>query len=127
MQTVASATSLDLNRVFGERDKQVLERCVAALRRALPVEEVWLFGSSARGNPGPDSDLDLLVVLADDHGLARPNLACYQAVSRLPNRPPIDILAITRSQWEFEKTHPFGLYGDAYREGVLLYANDRRA
>ena len=123
METADVADSLDLSSVFGEKGKDILQRCVAALRANLPVEEVWTFGSCARGDAKPDSDLDLLAVLSDNHGLTRPNLACYRAVRPLPNRPPIDILAITRSQWEFEKAHPFGLFGDVYQQGVQIYAD----
>ena len=79
---------LDLARVFGERGRGSLaERLVTALRQAVPVEEIWLFGSCARGDAQAGSDLDLLVVLADDHGLNRPNLACFKAVNHLPGTP----------------------------------------
>ena len=122
MPTVAANQSFDLTRVFGGRARDLAERVVSALRRAVPVEEVWLFGSCARGDARGDSDLDLLVVLADDHGLARPNLACFQAVNHLPDVPPADVLAISKSRWKQERAHPFGLFGDAAREGICLYA-----
>lgn len=32
----------------------------------VPAKAIWLFGSSARGQGGPDSDLDLLIVRPDD-------------------------------------------------------------
>ncbi len=113
---------LDLARVFGERGRGLAERLVTALRQAVPVEEIWLFGSCARGDAQPGSDLDLLVVLADDHGLIRPNLTCFKAVNHLPGTPPADVLAITKTQWDYEQRHPFGLFGDATHEGVCLYA-----
>ena len=114
--------SLDLTRVFGVRARDLADRLVAALRQAAPVEEVWLFGSAARGTAGPQSDLDLLVVLRDDHGLPRPTLACFQAVNHLPDVPPTDVLAISRSRWVREQAHPFGLFGDAVQDGICLYA-----
>ena len=112
----------DLTRLFGERASGLPERIVNALREAVPVEEIWLFGSCARGDAKRDSDLDLLVVLADDHGLARPTLACFKAVNHLPDAPPADVLAISKSQWEQERARPFGLFGDAAEEGICLYA-----
>jgi predicted nucleotidyltransferase len=33
---------------------------------AVPAKAIWLFGSSARGQGGPDSDLDLLIVRPDN-------------------------------------------------------------
>ena len=122
MPAVAANQSFDLSPVFGARACDLAERVVAALRQAVPVEEVWLFGSCARGDARNDSDLDLLVVLADDHGLARPNLACFKAVNHLPEIPPADVLAISKSRWERERAHPFGLFGDAAHEGICLYA-----
>ncbi len=115
----------DLVSLFGEAARGLAERIVAALRQAVPVEEIWLFGSSARGEAHSDSDLDLLVVLKDDHGLARPTLACYRALRRLRTGIPMDVLAISRSRWERERIERFGLFGDVCRDGVLLYAHGR--
>lgn len=114
-----------MTRAFGSKAEGFLSRSVAALRQALPVEEVWLFGSCARGEAKPDSDLDLLVVLADDHGLARPTLACYRAIRRLRSGIPTDVMAISKRRWEQACAHPFGLFGDVYREGVQVYVNRR--
>jgi len=65
---------------------------------------------------------DLLVVLADGHGLARPTLACYRTIRRLHTGIPTDVLAISRTRWEREQAEPFGLLGEVGREGVKLYA-----
>lgn len=45
-----------------ERLPYLLELC----REDLGAEEVWLFGSRARGDNRPDSDWDFLVVVGDD-------------------------------------------------------------
>lgn len=123
MPTTATNPLFDLTRFFGGRAGDFVERAVAALRGAGPVEEVWLFGSCARGDAKPDSDLDLLVVLADDHGLARPTLVCYRAIRKLHTGIPTDVMAVSRSRWKREQAEPFGLFGDVYRDGVKLYAN----
>ena len=121
--SAAPVSLLDLTRVFGPSAEGVLPRCLAALRQAVPVEELWVLGSCARGEASPDSDLDLLVVLADDHGLTRPTLACYRAIRRLHTGIPTDVTAISKSRWELERARPFGLFGDVRREGVQVYAN----
>jgi len=120
MEPVGTARSLDLSAACGERGRDILARCVAALRQAVPVEEVWLFGSCARGNAASESDLDLLVVLRDDHGLARPNLECYRAIRRLYSGIPADVLAISSTQWQRERASPLGLFDDVCREGIRL-------
>ncbi len=41
---------------------EVLDAMVRAIVDAVDPEQVWLFGSRARGQAGPESDVDLLVV-----------------------------------------------------------------
>jgi predicted nucleotidyltransferase len=118
----ACEEAVDLRAAPGEKMGAVLKRCVAALVDELPVEEVWVFGSCARGQATEHSDLDLLVVLADGHGLVRPNLASFQTASKVRHRPPLDVVAITQSQWTYEQAHPFGLYGEIALNGVKIYA-----
>jgi uncharacterized protein len=119
---VALEKAPDLSPVFGPRGKDFLDRAVAALVERAPVAEIWLFGSCARGTARGDSDIDLLVVLEDSHRLKNPLLECFKIVNHLPQMLASDVLATTRSQWEFEKTHPFGILGDVAKEGICLYA-----
>jgi predicted nucleotidyltransferase len=91
-------------------------------RRSGAGEEIWAFASRVRGDANDQSDLDLLVVLTNGHGLARPNLAAFRAVSKLRRRPPLDILAITQSQRESGQAHPFGLYGEIAQTGQKIHA-----
>ena len=126
MIAVGNAIELNLTRVFGERGRGLMDRIVTALRQAVPVEEIWMFGSCVRGEAQPGSDLDMLVVLPDGHGLARPNLECYRAIQRLHSGVPIDVVATTRSKWERDSKDGFGPVGDAFREGIQLYGNRRQ-
>ncbi|MDX2972870.1 nucleotidyltransferase domain-containing protein [Kribbella solani] len=51
----------------------LLERIrTAADSWVLPAKAIWLFGSTARGQGGPDSDLDLLIVRPDEVDEADP-------------------------------------------------------
>lgn len=47
-------------------DDPVLAEIVRRLVEAYQPERIYLFGSRARGDAGPDSDYDLLVVVPDD-------------------------------------------------------------
>jgi hypothetical protein len=51
-------------------DHPVLGEIVRRLIKAYEPDRIYLFGSTARGDSGPDSDYDLMVVVPDD---ARPN------------------------------------------------------
>ncbi len=45
-----------------EKDRQAIERAAAILHERHPVEHIILFGSKARGDDDPESDIDLLVL-----------------------------------------------------------------
>ncbi|GHV93518.1 hypothetical protein AGMMS50268_40210 [Spirochaetia bacterium] len=44
-----------------------LDKLTELIVQAIPVEQIFLFGSYAYGKPHKDSDLDLYVVLRDDY------------------------------------------------------------
>jgi hypothetical protein len=67
-----------------------VDRLVAAYR----PERIYLFGSHARGEPGPDSDFDLLVLVPDD---AEPE----RRRSRLANPGVIGILLGKREKFVY--------------------------
>ena len=48
---------------MGAPDDPILAEMVQRLIEALRPERIYLFGSTARGEAGPDSDYDLLVVV----------------------------------------------------------------
>lgn len=56
--------------------------------------KVILFGSHAYGEPGPDSDVDLVVVLPAENPL---ETAC-EIAGRIPHPLPLDILVRTPEQ-----------------------------
>jgi uncharacterized protein len=101
-----------------------IRAAVAILVREAQPERVILFGSYARGEAQPDSDLDLLVVERDVQHQQAEMARLRRALS--PLRIPVDLLvtdlARLSSSWaEFPGSY---LY-DALREGKVLYAVER--
>lgn len=91
--------------------------CANAIRERLPVKQVWLFGSVARGEATEDSDVDLLVVLPNDHGIERPCLQAKLAITRAKTGLPTDVVVIT----EGEAANPSSTFiEDALREGIPI-------
>jgi predicted nucleotidyltransferase len=92
-----------------------------AIRSAVPVERIYLFGSYAYGEPDADSDFDFFMVLPDA-GI-KPLDAMRQArfaLTTLDRRAPVDILADYKSRFD-ERSKLNTLEQKIYREGVLLY------
>ena len=93
---------------------------VCRIAAQLDPDEVWLFGSRARGDHRPDSDIDLLVVLPD--GLDR-SAYTLEAARRplLGGGAPVDILPIARKAFDSDPDALGGLVATAKAEGRRLY------
>ncbi len=81
---------------------------------------VWLFGSAARGEMKDTSDLDFILVFADDERLKIGRRKLNQ------NRPPEDfwphdLLYHTRSSWENSLALGGGAVWLASQEGKILW------
>jgi predicted nucleotidyltransferase len=87
------------------------------------IEEVWLFGSLARGDAVPGSDADLLIVVGESQDDFLDRSVRYQ-----PEHCGIavDVLAYTRSELvTMEQDHASPVHG-VLREGVCLYRRPSR-
>lgn len=83
-------------------------------------ERVILFGSHARGSAGPDSDVDLLVVLARIEGSRRQKTVEIRVALRGMGLAK-DIVVRTPEELEQERNVPGTLGRAAEREGRVLY------
>lgn len=99
----------------------VLAEIVRRVIQAYQPERIYLFGSKARGEAGPDSDYDLLVIVADDapQERRRSRLA-YQAL--WGTRAAADVMVWTVSQFESRLHLPSSLPATVMREGRLVHA-----
>jgi predicted nucleotidyltransferase len=82
-------------------------------------QKVILFGSRARGEATPDSDLDLFVVMPSN--LRRDNRG--MEISKLfPDRLfPLDVLVYTPDELEMSQKRNNPFIKDILREGKVLY------
>jgi predicted nucleotidyltransferase len=98
-----------------------LGEVVARLVDAYRPEEIYLFGSCARGDQGPDSDYDIMVVVSDDVSPERKRSRL--AYERLWGTGiAADVLVWTRTRFQSRLRLMASLPATVLREGKLLYA-----
>lgn len=103
-----------------ERD-DVLAEIVRRLVDAYEPERVYLFGSAARGEAGPDSDYDLLLVVPDDAAPEhRDPRRAYEVLWGV--RASVDVIIWTRGTFDARAPARASLPATVLREGVLLHA-----
>ncbi len=100
---------------------QALTNVVERLIDAYEPERIYLFGSKARGDYGPDSDFDLLIVVSDEapEERKRSRLA-YERLWGI--KVAADILVWTHEKFKSRADLRSSLPGTVLREGRLLYA-----
>ena len=100
-----------------EQLNEVLHRIVPAIH---PLR-VILFGSAARGEMGPDSDIDLLVIMPDGTHRRHTMEELHRLFMGLPF--PVDVIVATPSDLQRRQNSPSFIYTTALREGRELYAS----
>ena len=111
--------SSPLDHLLTREERQAVDDFVEALRRQYPdrVQDVILFGSKARGDSHPDSDIDILILVDDD------DWRFSHAISRLAARISLnrDVLLgprlIRQARWRRSL-----LYPTVSSEGIPLIA-----
>jgi len=101
---------------FQERIQEIVDRIV----RQFSPERIILFGSRARGGCGPDSDVDLLIVMSVKGSRRRVSLAIRKVLHGIP--VPKDIIVTTPEDFECRKEIPGTIERPAAQEGMVLYA-----
>jgi len=96
--------------------RQMVRRIVSRFR----PERIILFGSHARGDAGPDSDVDLLVVMPVEG--SRREKAVEIGVALHDIRLPKDIIVTTPEAYESRKEIAGTIERPAAKEGRVLYA-----
>ena len=94
----------------------------AAAQRAVSPDTVILFGSRARGDHRPNSDLDLLVVCADDvvFPVARARKAVKAHFELNPPRLNADVVPIRKAKFDYCRRAKNHVAGQAIRDGIIM-------
>lgn len=102
------------------RGRRLLARIVRSLIEAYQPERIYLFGSCARGEAGPDSDYDLLIIVPDSAPAKRQrSRLAYEVLWEIGKAA--DVLVCTRRHFESRLHLAASLPATVAREGRLLY------
>jgi predicted nucleotidyltransferase len=100
-------------------EPSVKDEIVSRLKAVPGVRKIVLFGSHARGQAGPDSDIDLWIEIDSEltffkrHGLLRERL--YGILS------PFDLYPVTPAEAERQAADLHSITSEVKRSGVVWY------
>mgnify|MGYP005836882175 FL=1 len=99
--------------------KELLDDLVRRIVDVVQPLRIVLFGSAARGALGPDSDLDILVVVPDGTHRRSAAQRIYRSLFDLGT--PKDVVVVTESDVKNFGTNPSLVIASALEEGRELY------
>lgn len=106
----------------GRTAEQAIREMVRRIVRQFQPERIILFGSHARGEAGPDSDVDLLVVMPVKVSKHRQQVQIRVALHDVGI--PKDIIVTTPEDFAWRKDVVGTIEYPAAREGKVLYVRE---
>ena len=100
-------------------DQDLLGELVKRTVEAVDPLRIILFGSAARGSMGPDSDLDLLIVVRDGVYRRKTAQAVYKSLGGIGF--PKDVVVATESDIRLFGENPSLVIYPALRQGMEVY------
>lgn len=100
-------------------DPKLIEELVRRILDVVRPLRIILFGSAARGEMGPNSDLDVLVVMPDGIHRRKTAQQIYRHMWGL--RFAKDIVVVTESDLKEHGSNPFMIIRSALEGGKELY------
>jgi predicted nucleotidyltransferase len=100
--------------------QDVIDNLILRIKKVVEPKEVILFGSAARGLMAHDSDIDVLVVVAE--GTHRRHTSQQIHMNLFGFEYPVDVIVATRADLEKHKNNPGLIYRNILEEGKSVYA-----
>jgi predicted nucleotidyltransferase len=121
MSSTLTVAPIGFQPVTDELLQEVTQRIVDALA----PERVILFGSYAYGEPTPDSDVDLFIVMETEERSSRRRRAVSRSFRERPF--PMDIVVYTPAEVERSRECVDPFMHEVLNEGKVLYERPRNA
>ena len=99
---------------------EILDEVVQRIVATAHPDKIILFGSASRGDFGPHSDLDLLVVKSGDFHRGRMAGTIYCSLHGV--NASVDVVVVKPEDIEKYRDCPYTVLYPALREGKVVYA-----
>jgi predicted nucleotidyltransferase len=104
--------------------RETLARCLQAMHHALPLRCAILFGSHARGEAGPDSDVDLCLVAEGAERQLEAAAQWRKAMRPVWPRPSFTLVPIAPARLSEKQSVGDHFFATVLKEGVLIATED---
>ena len=106
--------------LLNPKDRAALEKFKTLLNERLPglIEEVILFGSKARGDARPDSDMDILVIISKGDWHMRDLICNISTDVFLETEVLLSAKTITREEYKLMMERENNFLRNVIKEGI---------
>ena len=100
-----------------------IEAMANAIAKAVDPEQIIIFGSQARGDAGPDSDVDFLIITSEPFGPRRSRRRIRERAQNALKGYSIhvDVVLFSRDEVERWSASRMHVVGRAMLEGQIVY------
>jgi uncharacterized protein len=107
--------------ILGTREKDAIKEATRILKERFLVQDVILFGSKARGDNNPDSDIDLLLLTTQPlHWKERHAIVDALFEVEMKYQVVISIVANTVHNWQEGICTVLPIHDEINREGITI-------
>jgi predicted nucleotidyltransferase len=103
-----------------KNQRQTLAHCLEAMDRVMPLRAVYLFGSHARGEARPDSDVDLCIVADGAERQLEAARRFREAMCDVWPCPALTLLPITPERLAEKRARNDHFFATVMKEGIIL-------
>lgn len=100
--------------------RETLAQCLEAMGRVAKVRAVYLFGSHARREARPDSDVDLCIVADEAEHQLQTAARLRRAMRQVWPRPAFTLVPISPARLAEKQERRDHFFATVFKEGVLL-------
>ena len=98
---------------------EVLQEIIHRIVDVAHPERIIMFGSAARGEMGPNSDVDLLVIKDGEYDQIK--ITCNIYINMIGVEQAVDIILATPEELEKYKNIDYLIISPAFKEGKEVY------